>query len=1814
MTELSSGPDGAEPIAVVGMSARVPGADDVDGFWRNLVDGVESVTFFSREELRAKGVPEETLDNPGFVPAAPVLDQVEYFDAGLFGMTAREARLADPQQRLFLEQAHSALLDAGYDPSRYPGTVGVYAGSGAPEYEWLNVRRNAAAFAGAGNLGVAVGNKSDYIATTVSYRLNLRGPSLTLHTACSTSLVAVHLACEALRGGECDVGLAGGVCVELPHGTGYPAADGYTASDGHCRPFDAKADGTIWGSGVGAVVLKRLSDAVADGDRIRALILGNAVNNDGAAKVGFSAPSVDGQVAVIAEALGVAAVDPRSVGYVEAHGTGTSLGDPIELAALSAVYRGGTADRGWCGIGSVKSNIGHLSHAAGVVSVIKAVLALEHGMIPPTVNYEQPNPEIDFEDSPFYVASTLSTWERDGGPRRAAVSSFGIGGTNAHVVLQEAREPERPAPGARPAHLLPVSARTPAALAAAVKRLSVHLAGDGAGADLAAVAYTLRVGRTPYPHRAAVVATDPADAVAALADKRRLVTGEAADPAPRVALLFSGQGSQYGGMGARLYAAEPVYAAAVDECADLLAPHLGTDLRGPLLTAGPESDARLRDTALAQPALFTVEYALARLWESWGVRPAAMIGHSIGEYVAATVAGVFTLPDALRLVAARGRLMGSMPAGAMLAVQRGESVVAPLLPAELSVAVVNGPDTCVVAGPPEPVAAFAEVLRADGIGCTPLRTSHAFHSAMMDPVLEAFTAEVAAVPRQAPAVPFLSDVTGDWITTEQATDPAYWAGHLRRPVRYGDCVARLVAEGAYTLLECGPGRQLASLARMQLRGTGAAPLHSLPGPADKADDVSTVGAAAAKLWVAGVPVEVGAGEAGRRVALPGYPYEREYHWVAPESAAEAVPAAPAATGPREIRRWAEVPVWRQLAPAAAGPVPAKVAAFVADPAGEAVAAALRAAGAEVVEVRPGDAYGSTAAGFTVRPDRREDYDALVEALAAGGLPPRVLHAWALAGDPAGPDPDAVWRAQDAGLFSLLWLTQALAAAASGTTRLDVLTAGTEDVTGGDLTRPEHATVAGIARVVPLESPALPVRHVDLDPAGTPVAAVLAELLRADDDDEPVALRGRRRWRRGTEPADLPEGAGGIRDGGRYLVTGGLGGVGITLAEDLATRHRARLVLLSRGGLPDRAEWDGYVEAHGSADRTGRAIAAIRRMEAAGGEVLVVAADVTDPVALREVRAAVETRFGGLDGIVHAAGLPGGGMAEVKQRDAAVAVLAPKLAGTLALRQAFGDLALDFVALCSSVTALSGGFGQVDYCAANAFLDAYARGADGWPTRVLSLDWGGWLEVGMAAETEVPDAFRALQADPPAQPLDHPLLTGRLPDGTAVGTLAPEGQWVLAEHRIAGVPVLPGTAHLECLRAAGAGGPGEAVELRDVVFVAPLSVPDGTRARLRVEPMGAGQHRLVTRTAAGDVVHSQGTATGVDPGPAPTLDLAAVKARCQPYAEGSEGRVSTVTFGPRWDCLREHHVGAGEELARLEAGPGDGDWVLHPALLDVATSFGRSRGTGSYLPLSYGRVLVRGPLPARCWSHLVHRDDGGEVLTVDVTVVDDDGRELVSVTDFVLRRIDPSAVGATVTATEPVTDRPGAAPAARSAPAATPAGGISPADGAEAFRRVLAADLGPQVVLSAVSLADVVARERRLTGARLRDELEPADLPGGEQVAPRSTLEQTLAEIWTAVLGVPAVGAEDDFFDLGGNSLVAVQLVARVRSAVGVQVPMRTLFDAPTVAGMAARVEQLRAAAAGGGSPAATGGPPAPAPTATVSAIPRLARPGKGSPV
>ncbi|HJX27077.1 MAG TPA: amino acid adenylation domain-containing protein, partial [Thermoanaerobaculia bacterium] len=915
---------GSGAIAIVGLAGRFPGAPGVESLWANLCAGVSSIARLSDEELAASGVAPEMRRDPRYVPAAGLLDGVELFDAGFFGYSPREAELMDPQQRLFLECAWEALEDAGYDSRRTPGPVGMFASLGFNRY--LHQILTAVDPAEVGALQLALANDKDFLATRVSYKLDLTGPSMTVQTACSSSLVAVHTACRNLQQGDCDMALAGGVSIVLPQRAGYLYEEGGIASpDGCCRVFDASARGTVFGSGAGIVVLKRLEDALADGDTIRAVLLGSAVNNDGGSgKAGYTAPSVAGQAAVISSALAAAGVDPATVSYVEAHGTGTPLGDPIEVQALAQAFRRGGAREVSCALGSVKSNLGHLDTAAGVTGLIKTVLALRHGFLPPSLGYSQPNPQIDFAAGPFHVQRELAEWERGSSPRRAGVSSFGIGGTNAHAVLEEPPAVP-PSESGRPWHLLVLSARTPEALERKRFELADHL-DRHPDIHLADAAYTLQLGRRPFAHRCIAVGLDAADAAAVLRGEApaRLFSRTAPEAAPPVVFLFPGQGSQRPGMGAGLYQAEPVFRQEIDRCCEILLPILGFDLRELLLAHAESEEAarRLAETEVTQPALFVIEHALTRLWRSWGVQPQAMIGHSIGEYVAACLAGVFSLEDALALVAARGRLAGSLPPGAMLAVSLPEAEAARRAEGSgLAVAAVNAPDACVLSGPVEAVERLAARLVAEGIEHRRLRTSHAFHSPALDPVLDRFRAEVARLDPQRPWMPWISTLSGTWIRPEEATDPGYWARHLREAVRFADGVEELLRVPGRIYLEVGPGRALSSLIRQRLgRSEEGAVLASLPRTGEPEEDVRQIGEALGRLWLAGAEIDwsaVHADETRRRIPLPVYPFERQRYWIEGgiEGASRAALRRPAIQEIpeklEEMAAWFYVPSWQR---------------------------------------------------------------------------------------------------------------------------------------------------------------------------------------------------------------------------------------------------------------------------------------------------------------------------------------------------------------------------------------------------------------------------------------------------------------------------------------------------------------------------------------------------------------------------------------------------------------------------------------------------------------------------------------------------------------------------------------------------------------------------------------------------------------------------------------------------------------------------------------------------------------------------------------
>lgn len=874
-------------IAIVGMSGRFPGAIGIEEFWNNLCVGRESIRFFTEEEVLEAGVDPELVKNKNYVRARGIMGNIDKFDAGLFSVTPREAVALDPQQRQFLEVCWAALEDAGHDSHRYPGAIGVYGGSGFNSYLMLLLEAWPDFMSEQNVLNALIGNDKEYLATRVCYKLDLKGPGITVQTACSTSLVAVHLAVQGLIAGDCDMALAGGVTIRVPETTGYLHQKGSILSpDGHCRAFDKDAAGAVAGNGVGVVVLKRLEDAIEDGDHIYSVIKGIAINNDGSAKAGYTAPSVEGESRVIRAAHAMANIEPNTIGYIETHGTGTAIGDPIEINALNRVFRESTDKQKFCAIGSVKTNVGHLDAAAGVTGLIKTSLSIYHNRLVPSLNYNRPNPKMDFIDSPFEVNTECESWPETGYSRRAAVSSFGIGGTNAHVILEQAPEPEASS-DSRPWQLISLSARSRQAVLQATHNLTKFLE-QNRDANLADVAYTLHQGRRQFSHRRILVVKDTEDAIKTFKaeDPKRLFTSKTTNAERKITFMFSGQGAQYVNMGRELYDCEAHFQKIVDQCAEMLNDYLDCDIRD-ILYPGIENENTanqlINQTSMTQPALFVTEYALARLLISWGVEPNAMIGHSIGEYVAACLAGVISLSDALRLVVIRGRLMQNLEQGSMLSVCMTEENLRQILPPGLDVAAVNAPAAIVVSGPSRDVNDFHHNLIRQGVSCRELHTSHAFHSAMMDPALEEFLDEISQVSLNEPCIPYVSNLTGDWIGNDQATSPDYWVQHLRKTVRFADGVSLLADIPDQTLVEIGPGNTLSSLSRQTIGATtGTIVLNTMHHPNNRESAHAWLLNALGRLWASGVKVDWDAfyrTERRLRVSLPPYPFEHQSYWI-----------------------------------------------------------------------------------------------------------------------------------------------------------------------------------------------------------------------------------------------------------------------------------------------------------------------------------------------------------------------------------------------------------------------------------------------------------------------------------------------------------------------------------------------------------------------------------------------------------------------------------------------------------------------------------------------------------------------------------------------------------------------------------------------------------------------------------------------------------------------------------------------------------------------------------------------------------------------
>ena len=1378
-------------LAVIGMAGQFPDAPDVNAFWNMLVNGEKATRHFSDEALLQAGVTPEILRNPNYVKAGMVLDGIELFDASFFGFNPREAEVMDPQSRLFLQNAWHALEDAGHIPGRSNSVIGIFAGKHPSSYHGLNLYANPQIVELVGMLQIASGNDADALATMVSYKLDLKGPSLTVQTFCSTSMVAIHLACQSLLAYECDMALAGGAAIQLPHRTGYLYEEGSILSpDGECRSFDAAASGSIYGSGVGVVALKRLTDALADGDHIYAIIRGSTTNNDGITRVGYTAPGLNGQATVILEALENADVHPESISYIETHGTGTPLGDSVELAAMTRAFRMQTDKCGFCAIGSVKPNIGHLDRASGVTSLIKASLALHHKLLPPSLNFEKPLPDFDLDNSPFFVKAKLRKWASpNGDPLRAGVSSFGLGGTNVHVVLEEA-PPPLPATASRPCQLLLLSAKTAAALEITSSNLIDYL--QAGSIHLPDVAYTLQVGRAEFNHRRMVVCTDAEDAATALsmADPRRVFTIKQTYQERPVVFMFPGVGDHYLGMGQELYQTEPTFRHWVDEGARLLQPYLSTDLRQllypnhaePIRNPSPQPmDLRrmlastdevaaqtgpLRQTVLAQPAVFVVEYALAQLLMEWGLKPQALIGYSLGEYTAACLSGVLSFPDAIKLVAERARLIDSTDPGAMLTVALSEKEIQPYLNENICLAGVLTSSISVLSGPLPLIVELKQLLDQRDIACRRLPTTQAFHSSMMETVASDLEALAQTVTLHAPQILYLSNLTGTWIRESEATDPAYWVRHMCQPVRFADSLVELLKDKDRLLLEVGPGQSLGAFVRQHPAcemAQAAMILPTLPYHYDEQSSSAFLLTTLGKAWLAGATIDwegFYAHEFRHRLSLPTYPFERQRYWLEPNTSTLPVPAALPEGKKADIGEWFYQSTWKQreingemgkdVLPDGALWLLFEDAAGL----GNLLAEKLVAAGQSVARVRAGSQFRAVASDlFTINPQEPRHYRDLLRTLP--GTPTQVVHLWGIE-DLSGIMDTGVRfaQAQETGFYSLLNLVKAIERQPDSL-HIWVVTSQAQAVTGIEQLEPAKGTIAGICRVIAQENLSIFTHTIDiihpLD--GVLPQARLTDRLMAEFTHGPnelaVAYRGNKRWVQVFEPIylDKPQSRPTWRQQGVYLIVGGLGAVGMTIGQHLAQTWRAKLILTTRSPYPARHEWSNWLKTHDEMDRTSQQIRQFMTWESLGAEVWVAQADAGDATQVLHLLTQVDARYEKLHGVLYAAGISGDAFfTSVHEitRAACEAHFRSKAHGLYVLETALADRTLDFCLLFSSISSVLGGLGFAGYAAANNFIDLFThqhnRHHSQWWTAV---NWDTWrtradLHDGMGATVAIYD--------------------------------------------------------------------------------------------------------------------------------------------------------------------------------------------------------------------------------------------------------------------------------------------------------------------------------------------------------------------------------------------------------------------------------------------------------------------------------------------
>lgn len=1854
--------DSGYDIAIVGMAIRVPGALSPEQYWDNLINGVESVSFYSDEDLKEKGVSPEHLANPHYVKAGAPLEDVAGFDPDFFGFSPKEAAILDPQHRQFYECAWEALERAGHTPEQFDGAIGVFAGCGMGSYFAKNILSNQGLIDSTGLFLLRhTGNDKDFLSTRVSYNFNLKGPSINVQTACSTSSVATHLACQSLLSGESDMALAGGVTLEIPHGIGYHYKEGEILSpDGHCRPFDHRSKGTIFGSGTGVIVLRRLEDAIEDGDHIHAIISGSAVNNDGSSKVGYLAPSVEGQAQAITEALAVANVEADDISYVECHGTGTPVGDPIEVAALTQAFRQTSERNGFCGIGSVKSNIGHLDTAAGIAGIIKTALSLEHKCVPPSINYEKPNPTIDFESSPFYVNHQSKPLANDV-TNRAAVNSLGVGGTNAFLILEEPPKSEGHASSARKSQLLVLSGKSRNAVDGYANKLATQLEKQP-DINLDDVAYSLYKGRRHFEHRRVLACNNINDCIELLKTNspQKVFNYKSDDLERNIVFMLPGGGAQYVEMSKHLYQTESVFKENIDLGLNKFEALSGINLKTILFPDNNDLESaseQLQKPSLQLPAIFIVEYALAQLWISFGVTPKYLIGHSMGENTAACIAGVMSFNDTLGLVHLRGTLMDTVPEGGMLSVELPASELSTLIGSEsqfpdLDLASVNSPSLSVASGPTTSLNLFADHLAEKGIKSQKININIAAHSSMLDGILEPFRNYLESISLSKPTIPFISNRTGSWIKDHEATAPEYWVQHLRNTVHFAEGIDTLLDEHETLIfLEVGPGNTLGSLTRQNPKAPSQRVYSSLRHSEQEINDADYFLTVLGRVWAAGANVDLNVlwPEPNRKkIPLATYAFQHKDFWINPDNnAATAKPAFSQLEKIDNIDRWYRKPTWIQkgVLPTAKLDTETWLIFSSEHDLVTQLSSRLQDLGHNVITVLEGDAYYKiNESTYRLSPESGEEgYKALIyDLIASGTIPNKILHCWLYTEDEYfRPGSSFFHRNQEYGFYSLFFLAKAIAnsSMAENPLHISVLSNGMQRVLDEPLPYPEKSTVLGACKVIPREFNKITCSSIDLEPyektsssfftknnkATNTTDSTLLRLLTIElqqpASNEIIAYRDNSRWAHCYgEVIERKNIAPRIKNNGTYLITGGLGGIGYVIATELAKNYSANLVLINRTPIPPRSQWGNWLKQHSHNDKISQYLLKIAKLEDAGAKTLVLDGDVTDVTRFKSIIEESKNKFGSIDGVFHAAGHVQDNLIQVKNQSEVEDVFAPKVYGTLVLDEVFKDESLDFMVLFSSTSTAIAPIGQIDYVAANCYLNAYAdsKNTANNSRYTIAVNWGIWNEVGMAAESAnsmglTPSADKSIQEETNYILFEEHSIVHENTDLKHLFTthISPKTHWLLDEHRTSNnQAILPGTAYIELARAALAEvGESKPFEISNLLFLHALYVDDdkSVKIRIKLERSKEGyDYKLQSLQStpngpSGWVSHAEAKLIIRDTPPTAKTEhdlLSTLKQLkidkdqpAQSFSHIATSQENHLNFGPRWNVLRQLAYGKNYALGQLylddKYSSDLSDFYLHPGLLDIATGFAMSLISGYdsniesslWVPVSYKSIKYYKPLTQELYSIVTTPTENSidkDFASFDISLFDKTGSLLVLIKQLTIHKLSGEIDFSLNEKQDNLKIEPETQTNSGEIKQLSPSElafkhnlsqGILPNEGIKALTEILNSSDDSQIIISSLPLEGLIA-EAEATTATLDSKTDSASFSrpdlDNDYVEPETDIEKTLVGFWQDLLGVDKVGVEDSFFDLGGHSLVAVRLFSKIQQTYKVDYPISVLFEAPTI--------------------------------------------------